>query len=104
MTRCRLDEEQLLRLAETLEAGPAVHGWVEDQRWRPPRVAALIATLFRVRYTQPGVSLLLHPMGWSPQVPGAPRGRAGSGGGVHLGEGVVAGGKATAAAVVVLSN
>jgi transposase len=42
---------------------------VEDQRWTLARVADLIAGMFRVRYTLPGVSLLLHRIGFSPQVP-----------------------------------
>src|SRR5215467_5918612 len=30
---CRLSDEQLSRLCTELDRGPAVHGWVEDQRW-----------------------------------------------------------------------
>jgi putative transposase len=66
---CRLDETEVRRLADELDAGPAAHGWVDDQRWTLARVAALIAGLFGVRYTPRGVSYLLHRMGWSPQVP-----------------------------------
>jgi transposase len=66
---CRLDEHQLARLAAELERGPAAHGWSEDQRWTLARITELIAELFRVRYTLRGASLLLHRMGWSPQVP-----------------------------------
>jgi putative transposase len=66
---CRLDEHQLARLAAELERGPAAHGWNEDQRWPLARITELIAELFRVRYTLRGASLLLHRMGWSPQVP-----------------------------------
>ena len=36
--RCRLDEARLARLEAELDAGPAVHGWVEDQRWTLPRI------------------------------------------------------------------
>ena len=68
-TGCRLTDAQLARLAQALEAGPAAYGWVEDQRWTLARVADLIARLFRVRYTLRGVSLLLHRIGFSPQVP-----------------------------------
>jgi putative transposase len=68
-TGCRLSNEQLDRLAAALEQGPAAHGYVEDQRWTLTRVADLIARLFRVRYTLRGVSLLLHRIGFSPQVP-----------------------------------
>jgi len=52
-----------------LEAGPAAHGFGEDQRWTLPRVADLIARMFHVRYSLRGVSLLLHRMGFSPQRP-----------------------------------
>ncbi|MEU2820794.1 winged helix-turn-helix domain-containing protein [Streptomyces bacillaris] len=52
-----------------LEAGPAAHGWLEDQRWTLARVAELIHRLFGHRYTPRGVSYLLHRLGWSPQVP-----------------------------------
>jgi transposase len=66
---CRLDGQRQARLAEALEHGPAVHGFGDDQRWTLARVADLIARLFHVRYTLRGVSLLLHRMGFSPQVP-----------------------------------
>jgi transposase len=57
------------RLAAALEEGPAAHGHTEDQRWTLVRVADLIGRLFRVRYTLRGVSMLLHRMGFSPQMP-----------------------------------
>ena len=66
---CRLSPVQLARLRAALEAGPAVWGWAQDQRWTLERVSARIARLFRVRYTLRGTSLLLHRMGFSPQVP-----------------------------------
>lgn len=66
---CRLDDTQLAQLEAELDRGPAAHGWDEDQRWTLPRVADLIARLFRVRYTDRGVGYLLHRMGWTPQVP-----------------------------------
>jgi putative transposase len=66
---CRLDGGQLAQLEWQLDRGPAAHGWVEDQRWTLPRVAQLIAGLFRVSYTDRGVGYLLHRIGWSPQVP-----------------------------------
>lgn len=61
---CRLNVEQLERLEAELEVGPAVHGWI-DQRWTLDRVAELITTLFGVHYTQRGISVLLHRLGWS---------------------------------------
>jgi putative transposase len=66
---CRLSDPQLDALAAALDEGPAAHGYVEDQRWTLARVAELIARLFRQRYTQRGVSLLLHRIGFSPQIP-----------------------------------
>lgn len=66
---CRLDKAQLSRLQAELDAGPAAHGWVEDQRWTLPRITVLIGRLFHIRYTQRGVSYLMHRLGWSPQVP-----------------------------------
>ncbi|MEU9704489.1 winged helix-turn-helix domain-containing protein [Streptomyces sp. NPDC047981] len=52
-----------------MEAGPAAHGWCEDQQWTLARVAELIHRLFGYRSTPRGVSYLLHRLGWSPQVP-----------------------------------
>ncbi|NUV88091.1 helix-turn-helix domain-containing protein [Streptomyces sp. KAI-26] len=66
---CRLDDAQAEQLQAELEAGPAAHGWLEDQRWTLARVAELIHRLFGHRYTPRGVSYLLHRLGWSPQVP-----------------------------------
>src|SRR5204863_9614047 len=68
-SRCRLDGARLARLADELDRGPAAHGWVEDQRWTLPRITVLIGRLFHVRYTERGVSYLLHRLGWTPQVP-----------------------------------
>ncbi len=66
---CRLSATQLQRLRAALEAGPAVYGWDEDQRWTLARVSTLIGRLFHVRYTLRGTSYLLHRIGFSPQVP-----------------------------------
>lgn len=66
---CQLGNDQAERLQTELEAGPAAHGWVEDQRWTLARVADLIHRLFGHQYTPRGVSYLLHRLGWSPQVP-----------------------------------
>jgi transposase len=66
---CRLSPAQLDRLRAALDAGPAVYGWDEDQRWTLARVATLIGRLFHVRYTLRGTSYLLHRIGYSPQVP-----------------------------------
>ena len=68
-SRCRLSARQLQRLAAALDAGPALYGWDQDQRWTGARVATLIGRLFRVRYTVRGVTYLLHRLGFSAQVP-----------------------------------
>jgi transposase len=66
---CRLSGAQLERLRAALEAGPAVWGWAEDQRWTLARVTTLMGRLFHVRYTLRGTSYLLHRLGFTPQVP-----------------------------------
>jgi transposase len=66
---CRLSAAQLARLRTALDAGPAASGWTEDQRWTLARVAALIGRMFHTRYTLMGTSVLLHRIGYSPQVP-----------------------------------
>lgn len=67
--RSKLTDEQVDRLQQRLEAGPAASGYTEDQRWTLPRIVKLIATMFHVHYSGKGVSLLLHRMGWTPQMP-----------------------------------
>jgi len=64
----RLDERQLARLEQILEAGAGAAGFA-DQRWTLARVAKVIARRFHVRYSLKGVSLLLHRRGWTVQVP-----------------------------------
>jgi transposase len=66
---CKLDDDQLARLRAALDAGPAVYGWDEDQRWTLARAVELIQRLFHVSYTLRGVSYLLHRNGFTPQVP-----------------------------------
>lgn len=63
----RLEPAQIARLDVELEAGPAAHGWVEDQRWTLARIRMVIKKLFRVDYSLAGVWALLHRMGWTPQ-------------------------------------
>jgi transposase len=67
--RLKLNAGQVRRLQQRLEAGPAASGYVEDQRWTLARVVALIGTVFHVRYSLKGASLLLRRMGWTPQMP-----------------------------------
>jgi transposase len=67
--RCRLSPAQLRALEVELDAGPAVHGWGEDQCWTLARIAVVLQRRFGVDYTLAGVDLLLHRIGWSVQVP-----------------------------------
>jgi putative transposase len=66
---CQLTDEQLGWLRADLDAGPAAFGWVDDQRWTAARVADLVFTRFKVRYTDRGIAYLLHRIGFTPQVP-----------------------------------
>ncbi|MCX5205700.1 winged helix-turn-helix domain-containing protein [Streptomyces sp. NBC_00237] len=50
-------------------AGPAAHGWSEDQRWTLARISVLVARRFPVRFSQPRLSWILGQMGFSVQVP-----------------------------------
>lgn len=68
-SRCRLDEDQLQKLAAVLDDGPAVHGFGDDQRWTLARVADVIARMFRIRYTLRGTANIMYRIGWSVQVP-----------------------------------
>lgn len=67
--KTKLNPQQIARLEQALRDGPAAAGWSEDQRWTLARVAKLIGRMFHVPYSLKGVALLLHRMGWSPQVP-----------------------------------
>jgi transposase len=67
--KCRLSPAQLRELEAALDAGPAVWGWDEDQRWTLARIAELVRRRFRVEYTLAGIDVLLHRIGWSVQVP-----------------------------------
>ena len=67
--RCKLTDAQLQELQAQLGAGPAAHGFAEDQCWTQARIAEVIAIMFGVEYTPAGVGYLLHRMGFSVQVP-----------------------------------
>jgi transposase len=67
--RCKLTAAQLRELETLLDAGPAVHGWDENQCWTLARVTEVVRRRFGVDYTLAGMDLLLHRMGWSVQVP-----------------------------------
>ncbi len=67
--KCRLSPAQLRELETLLDAGPAVHGWDEDQCWTLARITEVVYCRFGVGYTLAGMDLLLHRIGWSVQVP-----------------------------------
>jgi transposase len=67
--KCKLGPAQLRELATLLDAGPAVHGWDEDQCWTLARITDVVRRQFGVEYTLAGMDLLLHRIGWSVQVP-----------------------------------
>jgi len=67
--RCRLSAAQLAMLEDRLAAGPAAHGWGEDQCWTLVRIVEVMRRAFGVEYILAGACLLMHRMGWSVQVP-----------------------------------
>jgi len=67
--KTKLNQRQVARLEQALLDGPAAAGWDEDQRWTLARVSRLIGRMFHLTYSLKGVALLLHRMGWTPQVP-----------------------------------
>ncbi|PZG92105.1 DNA-binding protein [Streptomyces sp. NTH33] len=54
--------------AVLLAQGPAAHGWVEDQRWTPARVATVIGRRRHVSLSVPQTWRLLRQMGFTAQV------------------------------------
>jgi putative transposase len=65
----KLSDEQLTRLRERLERGPAAAGYGEDQRWTLIRVVALIATLFHVRVGITTAWQAMRRLGYTAQLP-----------------------------------
>jgi len=65
----RLSAEQVQRLLQVLQAGPAAAGWKEDQRWTLARVCALAARMFHVTIAISTAWALLHRAGFTPQQP-----------------------------------
>ena len=64
-----LSDEQLARLRERLDQGPAAAGYGEDQRWTLARVVALIATMFHVRVGITTAWQAMRRLGYTPQLP-----------------------------------
>ncbi|MER5503683.1 MULTISPECIES: winged helix-turn-helix domain-containing protein [unclassified Streptomyces] len=69
---CRLGPHLQTKLAMWLDAGPAAHGWADDQVWTAARVRTLIGRKFHLSYSVSGVTRLLHRMGYSVQMPARP--------------------------------
>jgi hypothetical protein len=82
-------------VSSLLDAGPAVYGWNEDQRWTLARVAQLIRALCRISYTPAGYLVSAAPAGLEPAGAGASRRRARQRGNHHVDEGDLAAGGTT---------
>ena len=65
----KLSDEQLARLRERLERGPAAAGYGEDQRWTLMRVVALIATVFHLRVSITTAWQAMRRLGYTAQLP-----------------------------------
>jgi putative transposase len=65
----KLSDEQLARLKQRLELGPAAAGYGEDQRWTLARVVALIATMFHLRVGITTAWQAMRRLGYTPQLP-----------------------------------
>jgi transposase len=61
--RPKLAREKLIRLSGLLARGPVAHGF-ETPVWTSERIASLIWSRFRVRYSADHVKWLLRNMGW----------------------------------------
>src|SRR5262249_53218358 len=66
--QCKLTEAQVAELEAVLEEGPAAAGYA-DQCWTLARIADQVWRRFGVEYTQAGMDVLLHRIGWGVQVP-----------------------------------
>ena len=88
--RCKLGPGQLEKLTALLEAGPAAHGWDEDQAWTAGRVKVLLGRTFHVTYSVSGATRLMHRLGFHPADTGAPVGRTRRGRDPRLAAGDVA--------------
>jgi putative transposase len=65
----KLSDEQLARLRQRLEHGPAAAGYGEEQRWTLIRVVALIATLFHLRISVTTAWQAMRQLGYTAQLP-----------------------------------
>ncbi len=65
----KLSEEQLARLRQCLDKGPAAAGYGEDQRWTLVRVVALMATIFHLRVSVTTAWQAMRRLGYTAQLP-----------------------------------
>ena len=65
----RLSDEQLGRLKQRLDEGPAAAGYADDQRWTLARVVALIATMFHLRVGITTAWQAMRRLGYTAQMP-----------------------------------
>jgi transposase len=65
----KLSDEQLARLKQRLDEGPAAAGYGEDQRWTLARIVALIATMFHVRVGITTAWQAMRRLGYTAQLP-----------------------------------
>lgn len=72
---CKLSPAQQEKLTVMLQAGPAAHGWTDDQIWTGRRVKVLIGRMFHVSYSVSGATRLMRRLGFHPADAGAPGGR-----------------------------
>jgi putative transposase len=64
----KLSDDQLARLKQRLEAGPAAAGYGEDQRWTLARIVALIATMFHLRVSVTTAWQAMRRLGFTAQL------------------------------------
>jgi transposase len=87
---CKLNPAQQEKLTTMLQAGPAAHGWTEDQIWTGRRVKTLIGRTFHISYSVSGATRLMRRLGFHPADARAPGGRTRRGGNHRLAPGDLA--------------
>ncbi|WP_425428238.1 IS630 family transposase [Streptomyces roseoverticillatus] len=95
--RPKLSGELFAALEAELDKGPVAHGW-PDQKWTLARIKTLIGRRFHKSFTLSGIAQMLRRHGWSNQVP-ARRALERDEDAIRMGEGDVAAGGSTAAAL-----
>jgi transposase len=65
----KLSDAQRRQLPALLAQGPAAHGYADAHLWTTRLIARLIKDRFGVDHHHDHVGVLLHELGWSPQVP-----------------------------------